>query len=126
MKVRARMFLPRSSKLLRDPVNLEILQALVEQPRLSTSELSRRVGMSAPAVRERVQRLEEAGIIRGYQTQLDPRALGYEITVFVRVKPMPGKGAAGRRACPRNSERCRVSSDYRRRLLHPQGPSAQP
>ncbi|MGO7591779.1 Lrp/AsnC family transcriptional regulator [Rhizobium leguminosarum] len=91
MKVNARMFLPRSSKLLRDPVNLEILQALVEQPRLSTSELSRRVGMSAPAVRERVQRLEEAGIIRGYQTQLDPRALGYEITVFVRVKPMPGK-----------------------------------
>lgn len=81
----------KSSKLLLDHVNVEILQLLVAEPRIPTSELSRRVGMSAPAVRERVQRLEEAGVVMGYQTQLDPRALGYPITVFIRVRPMPGK-----------------------------------
>jgi Lrp/AsnC family leucine-responsive transcriptional regulator len=46
--------------------------------------------MSAPAVRERIQRLEDAGIITGYETHINPRALGYNITVFVRVRPTPG------------------------------------
>ena len=84
------MFL-QASKLLRDPVNVAILAALIEDPRAATSDLARRIGMSAPSTRERVQRLEEAGVITGYQTQLDPKALGYEITVFVRVRPMPGR-----------------------------------
>jgi Lrp/AsnC family leucine-responsive transcriptional regulator len=47
--------------------------------------------MSAPAVRERVLRLEEAGVIQGYRLEVDPRALGYPIAAFVRVRPMPGK-----------------------------------
>lgn len=47
--------------------------------------------MSAPAIRERMQRLEETGIIQGYGVQVDPRALGYPISAFVRVRPMPGK-----------------------------------
>ncbi len=55
------------------------------------SELARRVGMSGPAVRERVQRLEEAGVIKRYRLELDPKALGYPVAVFVRVRPMPGQ-----------------------------------
>jgi len=47
--------------------------------------------MSAPAVRERVLRLEEAGIIRGYRLELDPAVLGYPVCFFVRVRPAPGQ-----------------------------------
>lgn len=60
-------------------------------PRISTSELARRVGMSAPAVRERVLRLEEAGVIAGYKLELDATALGYPVCVYVRVRPAPGQ-----------------------------------
>lgn len=81
----------QSAKLLRDPTDIEIIRQLIADPRLTTSELGRRVGMSAPAVRERVQRMEESGIITGYETRIDPKALGYTITVFVRVKPIPGR-----------------------------------
>lgn len=89
-KVFDRMILQRS-KLLADPVNLALLKELSADPRVTTSELARRVGMSAPAVRERVQRLEESGVIAGYRTDLSPKALGYPITVIVRVRPMPGQ-----------------------------------
>lgn len=78
-------------KPLRDPTDIEIVRQLIARPRLTTSELARHIGMSAPAVRERIQRMEEVGIIAGYETRIDPRALGYNITVFVRVRPMPGR-----------------------------------
>jgi Lrp/AsnC family leucine-responsive transcriptional regulator len=78
-------------ELLRDGRNLTILSLLGENPRLGISELARQVGMSAPAVRERVQRLEEAGIIRGYRLELDPAALGYPVSAYVRVRPAPGQ-----------------------------------
>jgi Lrp/AsnC family leucine-responsive transcriptional regulator len=55
------------------------------------SELARRVGMSAPAVKERVQRLEEAGVMKGYRLELDPKALGLPVTIYVRIRPMPGQ-----------------------------------
>lgn len=83
------MSLP-TQKLLTDPVDIELVRLLIAAPRSTTSDLARQVGMSAPAVRERIQRLEEAEIITGYETRINPRALGYNITVFVRVKPMPG------------------------------------
>ena len=70
---------------------MELLHLLREDPRISVSEMARRVGMSAPAVRERVQRLEEGGIIRGYRLEIDARALGYPLAAFVRIRPMPGK-----------------------------------
>jgi Lrp/AsnC family leucine-responsive transcriptional regulator len=77
--------------LLLDPRNVKLLRLLRDDPRRSVSEMARRIGMSAPAVRERLQRLEEAGIIRGWRLEIDPRALGYPISAFVRVRPMPGK-----------------------------------
>jgi Lrp/AsnC family leucine-responsive transcriptional regulator len=79
------------SDLLDDRRNVELLQLLRDDPRLGISELARRVGMSAPAVRERVLRLEEAGIIRGYRLDMDPAALGYPVAAFVRVRPAPGQ-----------------------------------
>lgn len=73
-----------------DEVNVRLLRELVAQPKLATSELARRVGMSGPAVRERVQRLEAAGVIAGYRTELDPASLGFPVTAFVRIRPAPG------------------------------------
>ena len=60
--------------LLLDARNVKLLRLLRDDPRIAISAMARRIGMSAPAVRERVQRLEEAGIIRGYRLDIDPRA----------------------------------------------------
>ena len=79
------------SPLLADETNIAILRILMERPRVGMSELAREVGMSAPAVRERVQRLEETGVIRGTRLELDPKQLGYTVAVMVRVRPMPGQ-----------------------------------
>lgn len=74
-----------------DATNLEILKVLQEKPRLSMSELARQVGMTSPTVTERVKRLEEAGVIRGYRLEVSSAALGLPIMVFVRVRPSPGQ-----------------------------------
>ena len=49
----------------------------------------RRVGLSSPAVAERIKRLEGAGVIRGYHADIDPRALGYTLGVVIRIRPAP-------------------------------------
>ncbi|HVX44459.1 MAG TPA: Lrp/AsnC family transcriptional regulator [Mycobacteriales bacterium] len=74
-----------------DRVNVRLLAELHESPRLSMSELARRVGMSAPSVTERVQRMERAGIIRGYSMDVDPAALGLPVLALVRIRPGPGQ-----------------------------------
>jgi Lrp/AsnC family transcriptional regulator, leucine-responsive regulatory protein len=81
----------RSSELLQDGRNVELLRLLSGDPRMTLSELARRVGMSAPATRERIRRLEEAELIKGYRLDLDPRALGFPLAAFVRIRPMAGK-----------------------------------
>jgi Lrp/AsnC family leucine-responsive transcriptional regulator len=73
-----------------DPVNIKVLTELQNNPRLTMSELGRRIGMSSPAVTERVRRLEEAGIIQGYCLDLNPRALGLPIAAYIRIRPNPG------------------------------------
>jgi Lrp/AsnC family leucine-responsive transcriptional regulator len=73
-----------------DGVNVRILGELRDSPRLSMAELARRVGMSAPAVTERVQRLQQAGVIAGYHLDIDPAAVGLPVTAFARIRPMPG------------------------------------
>ncbi len=55
------------------------------------SELARRIGMSAPAVTERVQRLERGGVITGYRMDVDPAALGFHVAAFARIRPAPGQ-----------------------------------
>ena len=74
-----------------DTVNIRILEELQQDPRVTMSELGRRVGMSSPAVTERVRRLEEAGVIRGYCLDLNPTALGLPIVAYVRIRPNPGQ-----------------------------------
>src|SRR5437588_4941046 len=86
-----RMFTYTSSNEEIDPVNIRVLEELQRDPRLTMSELGRRVSMSSPAVTERVRRLEEAGVIRGYHLDIDPAALGLPIAAYVRVRPNPGQ-----------------------------------
>jgi Lrp/AsnC family leucine-responsive transcriptional regulator len=78
------------SDLLRDPTNTALIRVLRDDPRAPVSELARRVKMSAPAVRERLQRLEEAGILN-LRIDIDPRALGFPVAAYVRVRPAPGQ-----------------------------------
>jgi Lrp/AsnC family leucine-responsive transcriptional regulator len=68
-----------------------LLRELQADGRVGIAELGRRVGMSAPAVAERVQRLERAGVIAGYRAEIDPRALGFPISAIVRIRPAPGQ-----------------------------------
>jgi Lrp/AsnC family transcriptional regulator, leucine-responsive regulatory protein len=74
-----------------DAVNLRILRELLQNPRLAMTELGRRVGLSSPAVTERVRRLEETGVIQGYRLDINAAALGLTIAAYVRVRPNPGQ-----------------------------------
>ena len=69
--------------------NIALLEQICADARLSNAELGRRVGLSAPAVAERLARLEETGVITGYRADIDPRALGYTLSVVLRIRPAP-------------------------------------
>ncbi len=85
------VFTYKSNHELLDAVNIRLLKFLQQEPRLTMTELGRRVAMSAPAVTERVRRMEEAGIILGYRLEINPVPLGLPITVYVRIRPNPGQ-----------------------------------
>ena len=72
-----------------DSINAKLIEELQKDARTSVAELGRRVGLSAPAVAERLQRLEADGVIRGYSAEVDPRALGYALSAVMRIKPAP-------------------------------------
>jgi Lrp/AsnC family transcriptional regulator, leucine-responsive regulatory protein len=72
-----------------DTTDIELLQQLEIDARLSLAELGRRVGLSPPAVADRLERLEETGVIGAYRAEIDPRALGYQLTVVLRIRPAP-------------------------------------
>jgi Lrp/AsnC family leucine-responsive transcriptional regulator len=74
-----------------DETNLRLLRELRAEGRIGMAELGRRIGMSAPAVAERVQRLERAGVITGYGAEIDPVALGFPVSAVVRIRPSPGQ-----------------------------------
>jgi len=68
-----------------DETGWHILEALQENARLSFSELGQRVGLSSPAVAERVRRMEDAGIITGYRAEVNTAKIGYPITAIMRM-----------------------------------------
>jgi Lrp/AsnC family transcriptional regulator, leucine-responsive regulatory protein len=74
-----------------DDTNRRLMAELQDDARLSIAELGRRVGLSSPAVAERIQRLEQSGVIRGYHADIDPRALGLALGAIVRIRPAPGQ-----------------------------------
>ena len=72
-----------------DDANLRLIEELQQDARLSFAELGRRVGLSSPAVAERLVRLEETGVITGYHAEVNPRALGLTLAAIVRIRPAP-------------------------------------
>ena len=70
-----------------DDINRRLLDELQRDGRVAFAELGRRVGLSAPAVAERVGRLEREGVITGYRAEVDPRAIGYTLAAVVRIRP---------------------------------------
>jgi Lrp/AsnC family transcriptional regulator, leucine-responsive regulatory protein len=105
---------PRLSDQQLDATNRQLLAALQQDARVSLAELGRRVGLTAPAVGERLGRLEEAGVIRGYHADIDPRALGYELSVILRIRPaarMIPKVAELAQRTPEVTECHRVTGD---------------
>jgi Lrp/AsnC family leucine-responsive transcriptional regulator len=68
-----------------DEIGWKILGELQEDARVSFAELGRRVGLSTPAVVERVRKLEDAGIIKGYRTVVDASKIGLPILAFIRI-----------------------------------------
>jgi Lrp/AsnC family leucine-responsive transcriptional regulator len=76
---------PTDPHKLLDAIGWKILDELQGNARISFSELGRRVGLSTPAVTERVRRMEETRIITGYHATVDPAQAGYPIVVFMRL-----------------------------------------
>ena len=72
-----------------DPISRRILQLLVADGRASYQAIADEVGLSRPAVMERVKRMEESGLILGYTARLDRAKLGFPITAFVRSATLP-------------------------------------
>jgi Lrp/AsnC family leucine-responsive transcriptional regulator len=76
-----------SEQQLLDDTSRRIVEELQTDARLSMAELGRRVSLSPPAVADRVQRLERAGVITGYHAHVDPRTIGFPLAAVVRVRP---------------------------------------
>jgi Lrp/AsnC family leucine-responsive transcriptional regulator len=87
-----------------DHTNLQLLSELQADARLSLAELGRRVGLSSPAVAERLQRLEREEVILGYHARLNPRALGLALSAIIRIRPAP-------RQLPRVAELARATPE---------------
>lgn len=66
-----------------DKVDIALLQLLQEGGRITRSDLAKQIGKSIPVVSERMRRLEEAGVISGYKTLVNPRKVGLEVMAFV-------------------------------------------
>lgn len=70
-----------------DEIDRRILIEVQADGRIRVADLARRLSLSRPAVTERLRRLEESDVIRGYHADIDPAAVGYALSVIVRVRP---------------------------------------
>jgi Lrp/AsnC family leucine-responsive transcriptional regulator len=78
-----------------DDIDLKILSLLQPDSCLPNNELARKIGMAPSAVLERVRKLEQKGVIRGYPTRINPEALDLKLLAFIFIKSSEGPGNAG-------------------------------
>lgn len=76
-----------------DEIDRQILALLQQDARVANAEIARRVGLAPSAIFQRIRKLEERGVIRGYSARLDARALGFGLTAFVRIQTAAGARA---------------------------------
>ncbi len=74
-----------------DLIDGTLLQALARNARVSLKQLAATVGLSSPSTSERLRRMEERGLIRGYTVDIEPRLLGQAVQAIVRIRPLPGR-----------------------------------
>lgn len=74
-----------------DTLDLKIIESLKVNSRTSFVEIGKQIGLSPSSVRERVQKLEDTEVIKGYNVQLDNRKLGFGLEVFIMFKLFSGK-----------------------------------
>ncbi len=73
-----------------DKIDQQLIDVLKENARLSFAELGRKINLSPSAVRERIQKLEDSGIIKKYSIQIDSKKMGYDLEAFILIKVFPG------------------------------------
>ena len=110
-----------------EELDRQIVDLLVKDGRMSYTDLGKATGLSTSAVHQRVRRLEQRGVIRGYAAVVDPEAVGLPLTAFISVKPFDPSAPddiAERLADVPELEACHSVAG--RRELHPQGARGDP
>lgn len=74
-----------------DSLSWKILDLLQRNARLSNAEIGRTVGLSSPAVAERIKKMEDLGIIKGYNAQVDYSKAGYQLKAVITLRAFMGK-----------------------------------
>lgn len=74
-----------------DSLNNRILQCLQEDARQSNTAIAIMVGVSSPAVGERIRKMEDAGILQGYKAIVNPEAMGYQLKAIITIRAFMGK-----------------------------------
>ena len=74
-----------------DSLNWKILKCLQENARQSNAEIGRRVGITSPAVSERIKKMEDLGVIEGYKTIVSPFETGYQLRAIITLRAFMGK-----------------------------------
>jgi len=74
-----------------DSINSKVLKCLQQNARLSNAEIGRQVGISSPAVSERIKKMEDWGIIEGYKTIVSPFEIGYQLKAIITLRAFMGK-----------------------------------
>lgn len=74
-----------------DDIDQMLIAALMEDSRRSLKALAQISGLSSPSIAERLRRLEERGVLKGYTVEIDPKCFGYQPQAIVRIRPLPGQ-----------------------------------
>jgi Lrp/AsnC family leucine-responsive transcriptional regulator len=77
-----------------DSTDIQILNILQENGKITNAELARQIGMAPSGVLERVKKLEQKGIIGGYEVRLNPKALGISLSTFIQIKTADAVGSS--------------------------------
>ena len=101
-------------------IDKQIVNLLSLDGRTSNAELARKIGLTAPSVAERIRRLEDIGVVAGFSLKVEPKALGFPLAAYIRIRPMPGNHRI-RGIYDNTRPGCRMPSRDRRRLLYRHG-----
>ena len=74
-----------------DILNTKILKCLQDNARMSNAEIGRQVGITSPAVSERIKKMEDLGVIEGYKATVSPYEMGYQLKAIITLRAFMGK-----------------------------------